>query len=81
MNDLYRCLSMIKLFWVDVIEHHIIIFGNPLRIDWNYEHIGERSMLILVVACGTGNTGKRSTLITCEPGNNGKQTSLITCDP
>ena len=60
-------------FGLDFIKN-----GNPVVTNWNYGHIGKRSMLIL---CERGNTGKRSILITRAPWNTGKQSILITCEP
>ena len=85
---LYVFISSLCVF----IKNHIILYGNPVGMTQNYEHIGKRSILItwepgntgkhvIFINCEPGNTGTRTILITCEPGNTGKQTSLMTCDP
>ena len=56
--------------WVDFIKHHIILYGNPVGMTQDYEHVGTQAILL---TCDPGNTEKQSILITWEPGNTGKQ--------
>ena len=64
------CLSISVI----LIEKHIILYGNPVTMTQDYEHIGTRFILII---WERGNTGMLTMLITCDPGNTGKQSILI----
>ena len=33
-------------YWIIVIENHTSLYGNPVGINWNYEHIGKQVILI-----------------------------------
>ena len=56
--------------WVDFIENHMILYGNPVRIIHGYTNIGKQ---IILITWEPGNTEKRSILMTWEPGNTGKR--------